>query len=58
MTEAKYKQWWKSKTIWVAVVAGALGVIQAFGVPVPEYVYAILGAFGLYGLRVADKTIE
>ena len=26
------KAWWKSKTIWCSVVAGAVGVLQAAGV--------------------------
>ena len=26
------KEWWKSKTIWTSVIAGAVGVLQAAGV--------------------------
>jgi hypothetical protein len=49
------KQWYKSKTVWAAIVAGVLGVLQAIGLIVPEFVYVILGSFGLYGLRDAMK---
>lgn len=51
------KPWYMSKAIWAAVIAGALGVVQAFGVPIPEWVYVILGAFGLYGLRKAKAEV-
>ena len=49
------KAWWKSKTIWCSVVAGAVGVLQAVGVveAVPEVVWTLLAAFGLYGVRDA-----
>ena len=49
------KQWWKSKTVWTSVVAGAVGVLQAAGVveAVPEVVWTLLAAFGLYGVRDA-----
>ena len=49
------KAWWKSKTIWCSVVAGAVGVAQAAGVieAVPEVVWTLLAAFGLYGVRDA-----
>lgn len=54
---ANTKQWYKSKAIWAAVITGILGVIQAAGVNFPNEVYALLGAFGLYSLRVGDKKI-
>ena len=49
------KAWWKSKTIWTSVVAGAVGVAQAAGVKeaVPDVVWQLLAAFGLYGVRDA-----
>jgi hypothetical protein len=49
------KAWWKSKTIWTSVVAGAVGVAQAAGLieAVPEVVWTLLAAFGLYGVRDA-----
>jgi hypothetical protein len=49
------KAWYKSKTVWTSVVAGAVGVLQAVGVveAVPEVVWTLLAAFGLYGVRDA-----
>ena len=49
------KAWWKSKTIWTSVVAGVVGVAQAAGgiEAVPEVVWTLLAAFGLYGVRDA-----
>ena len=49
------KAWWKSKTVWTSVVAGVVGVAQAAGVidQVPEVVWTLLAAFGLYGVRDA-----
>ena len=49
------KAWWKSKTVWTSVVAGVVGVAQAEGVieAVPEVVWTLLAAFGLYGVRDA-----
>jgi len=49
------KAWWKSKTIWTSIVAGGVGVLQAAGLieAVPEVVWTLLAAFGLYGVRDA-----
>ena len=47
------KAWYKSKTIWTAVVVCAASIAGEFGVEVPESVYGILAAFGLYGVRDA-----
>ena len=49
------KSWYKSKTIWTSIIAGVVGVLQAFGVieSVPEVVWTLLAAFGLYGVRDA-----
>jgi len=49
------KAWWKSKTVWTSVVAGVVGVLQAVGVveAVPDVVWTLLAAFGLYGVRDA-----
>ena len=55
MTVIADKAWWKSKTVWTSVVAGVVGVLQAVGVveAVPEVVWTLLAAFGLYGVRDA-----
>jgi hypothetical protein len=49
------KAWWKSKTVWTSVIAGVVGVAQAAGLieSVPEVVWTLLAAFGLYGVRDA-----
>ena len=49
------KAWWKSKTVWTSIVAGGVGVLQAAGLieAVPEVVWTLLAAFGLYGVRDA-----
>jgi hypothetical protein len=49
------KAWWKSKTVWTSIVAGVVGVAQAVGLieAVPEVVWTLLAAFGLYGVRDA-----
>ena len=49
------KAWYKSKTVWTSVIAGVVGVAQAAGVieVVPEVVWTLLAAFGLYGVRDA-----
>ena len=49
------KAWYKSKTVWTSVIAGVVGVLQAVGVieAVPEVVWTLLAAFGLYGVRDA-----
>lgn len=56
------KSWWQSKTIWsgiIAVLLAAYGTAAVqFGLPqVPEFVYALLGALGIYGRAVATKEI-
>ena len=53
MLSFKDKKWYKSKTFWVAVVATVLGGLGAFGIVVPEFVFPILGALGLYTVRDA-----
>jgi len=49
------KAWWKSKTVWTSIIAGVVGVAQAAGLieAVPEVVWTLLAAFGLYGVRDA-----
>ena len=56
------KKWYQSKTVWagvVAVIVAAYNVASAqFGLPViPDFVFGILGALGVYG-RVDVGDIE
>lgn len=57
------KKWWQSKTVWagvVAVILAAYGTAAAqFGLPpIPEWVFGILGALGVYGRATANTTIK
>ena len=54
------KNWYKSITVWCSICVAVIGVYQtATGQPIPEAVYAILAALGLYGVRDAvDKVKE
>jgi hypothetical protein len=59
----KSKDWWKSKTIWSGIVAVILAAYSTaastFGLPVvPEWVFAILGAFGIYSRANATALIK
>ena len=47
------KAWYKSKTIWTAVVVCAASIAGEFGIEVPESVFGVLAALGLYGVRDA-----
>ena len=47
------KAWYKSKTIWTAVVVCAASIAGEFGIEIPESVFGILAALGLYGVRDA-----
>jgi hypothetical protein len=43
------------KTYIAAAVTAALGAAQALGYEIPEWTYALLGAFGLTSLRAAVR---
>ena len=43
------------KTYIVAIIGAIFGVLAAFGIVVPEWVYAILAAIGLGTLRASIK---
>ena len=47
------KAWYKSKTIWTAVVVCAASIAGEFGIDIPESVFGILASLGLYGVRDA-----
>jgi len=52
------KDWYKSRTLWIAVVAGVIGILGALGVTIPDYVIAILTALGLYTARTSKEGIN
>ena len=47
------KEWYKSKTIWTAIVVCVVSVAGEFGVVIPDSVFGVLAALGLYGVRDA-----
>jgi len=62
------KKWYESKTIWSGIIAILIAVYntiqpllaQHFGINlpvIPNWVYTILGALGIYGRMSADKKI-
>ena len=59
---AEKKKWYLSKTVLAGVIAviiaGYNSATVQFGLPViPEYVFGILGALGVYGRVTAKKDI-
>ncbi|NCD17746.1 MAG: hypothetical protein EOL91_10655 [Actinobacteria bacterium] len=57
------KEWWKSKTVWSGLVAVLLAAYATaasqFGLPpVPEWMFGILGALGIYSRSVANTVIK
>ncbi len=65
----KKKSWLKSKAIWAGILAVLVAVYNGLGAPlaehfsitlpaIPEFVFALLGAFGIYGRKVADTEIK
>jgi len=56
------KPWYRSKNIWVGVVAvliaGYNSASAQFGLPaIPEFVFAVLGAMGIYTRVTATSVI-
>ncbi len=56
------KSWYKSKTIWVAAVSAMIGIYNSIAQvkglpPIPELVYTLLGAIGVYTRSTADTKI-
>ena len=57
------KRWWQSKTIWMGIVAVLVVAYNTAGEhfmglpPIPEFVYALLAALGVYGRSVATERI-
>jgi len=58
------KKWYKSKTIWTAIISVLIGAIQpistAFGHPIviPDWIISLLVGMGLYTARTAEKSIS
>ena len=54
------KKWYESKSVWVAVITGALAMVEpvsmAMGKPIkiPLWIYEVLGGLGLYSLRAGQ----
>lgn len=63
------KKWWQSKGVWTGVVTFLIGAYSLVSVTImpaighgplpaiPEWVFTLLGAIGVYSRVVADKTI-
>lgn len=56
------KKWFTSKTVWAGIVAIAIAAYneagKQFGLPeIPDFVYGILGALGIYGRAVAKERL-
>jgi hypothetical protein len=56
------KPWYQSKTIWSAAIAALIGLYNAVGAvkhwpPVPDWIFTILGAIGIYSRANADTKI-
>ena len=49
------KSWYMSKAVWGAVFLGLAGIAEALGVAIPEVVFTLAGALGIYGVRDAIK---
>lgn len=47
------KDWYKSKTVWIAIVGFVLVMLQVFGITVPDFVYMLLFSSGLITSRQA-----
>jgi fucose permease len=63
------KVWWKSKTIWAAIVTALIAIynvvgatlapVFGFSLPIiPDWVFAFLGALGIYARVSATTTIK
>ena len=46
------------KTFFVAILTGVGATLTIFGIHIPEFAWAILGALGLGAVRSAIKKIE
>lgn len=56
------KKWYQSKNVWTGVVTAAMGayvtLVPVFHLPaVPEWIFTLLGAIGIYTRVTADSKI-
>lgn len=62
------KPWWQSKAVWMGVIAVLVAVYNAIIDPlltnfnlhlplIPDWIYSILAAFGIYFRTTATQTI-
>lgn len=56
------KPWYKSKGIWTGIVAGLVGGYNGLAPsfqwpPIPDFVFVLFGAMGVYTRATADKAI-
>lgn len=53
---SKVVEWLNGKKTYItAIVIGVCAALQASGIEIPEYVYVLLGAFGLGAVRAGIK---
>ena len=57
------KKWFQSRTIWVGIVAVLIAAYNTacsqFGLPaIPEFVYGLLGALGIYSRATTNTVIK
>ena len=57
------KPWYLSRTVWSGIVAGIVaiynGVAPGAGLPaIPDFVFGVLAAFGIYARVTADTVIK
>ena len=54
------KKWYLSKTVQSGVAIAIVGILQAYGVPMPyiNAIYSVLAGYGLYGVRDAIDKLE
>ena len=61
------KGWWKSKTVWVGLIATAYAALSFLGIPIPlgidqatagEFVTGVLGLLAIYFRVTATEAIS
>lgn len=63
MPTTTQKPWYTSKTVWAGVLAVVLAayneaIAAGLGLPqIPDFVYGVLGALGIYGRAAATTTL-